>query len=178
MKCIETKTGVQFGKEQSFCRPARGDHRHAHLRFMVIVSGIQCDHLTSTRDTIRSTLETSLQIPRNNLQTYYWYYRVDTEPFCYTELYFESTQGFIKGQQTYKKLTRQREQFAAILANSMHADLYVEISKAIYMIGDSYRYMGVVSGVIGVSVLVIVIVIWWLVAKRRHDEHLADLLLE
>ena len=178
MQCIETKNGVEFGKERAFCRHARSERRHALVRFMIIVNGIQCDNLAATRDIVRDTLESSLRLTRGGLQTYYWYYRVDTEPFCYTEIYFESRQRFMKGRKVYWTLVKRRQELAAMVADAMKKDLYVEISKSIYWVGDLRRHEGVMIGIISSCIVVIAIVIVWLGMKYRKEKQIADLLLK
>ena len=178
MQCIETKNGVKFGKERAFCRHTRSEHRHAFVRFMIIVNGLQCDSLATTRDVVRETLESALHLTHGGLQTYYWYYRVDTEPFCYTEIYFESTQGFMKGRKMYWTLVKHRQELAAMVADAMKKDLYVEISKSIYLVGNLRRHMVVVIGIVCSCVVVIAIAIVWLGMKHRKEKQIADLLLK
>ena len=178
MKCIETKNGVEFGKERVFCRHIRSKSQHALVRFMIIVNGLQCDNLATTRNIVRETLESVLHLTRGGLQTYYWYYRVDTEPFCYTEIYFESTQRFMKGRKMYWMLVKRRQELAAMVADAVRKDLYVEISKSIYLVGDLRRHMIVIIGIVSSVIVVIALAIVWLGIKHRKEKQIADLLLK
>ena len=139
---------------------------------MIIVNGLQCDNLATTRDIVRETLESVLHLTRGGLQTYYWYYRVDTEPFCYTEIYFESTQRFMKGRKMYWMLVKRRQELAAMVADAVRKDLYVEISKSIYLVGNLRRHVVTVFGMVSSCIVVIAIVTVWLGVKYRKEKEL------
>ena len=176
MKCMETPDGVAFANEQRYCK-GNQSIGHALVRMAVIVNGIRCDSLYSTVDLVKSSLASSLHLNPELLSDYYIYYRIDTEPFCYTEIYLESTLWYNSAKRVYRKVTVKRKELAEEIAMTLKKDVYVEVSKSVYFVGNLRKLLLLVL-VLPVTVMtVLALTVFGILARKRKEERMNALLM-
>ena len=176
MKCMETPDGVAFANEQQYCKDNKSIG-HALVRMAGIVNGIKCDSLYSTVDLVKSSLASSLHLNPELLSDYYIYYRIDTEPFCYTEIYLESTLWYNSAKRVYRKVTVKRKELAEEIAMTLKKDVYVEVSKSVYFVGNLRKLLVLVL-VLPVTVIVILaLTVFGILARKRKEERMNALLM-
>lgn len=176
MKCTETPDGVEFANEQQYCK-GNESIGHALVRLMVIVNGIKCDSLYSTVEMVKNSLASSLHLNPQLLSDYFVYYRIDTEPFCYTEIYIESMLWYNSAKQVYRKVTVKRKELAEEIVRTLNKDVYVEVSKSVYFVGNLRKLLLLVL-VLPVSVILLVMLaVFGILARKRKEEKMNALLM-
>ena len=176
-RCLERENGLVWGNETAYCSDMAVAAGRGRVRFGVAVNGIRYDSIDEAEATLVATLEGLLHLGGNQLNVYYLYYRIDSEPFCYLELYMECEASAWRTRRILRSLkTRQCEMAKQIVA-VLKKDAFVTFLKDVYYM-DDIRLVVVVAIAIG---LVIAVAAIWILAvvssRRRKEKELNDLLM-
>lgn len=174
MKCNETKEGAVFTDSKSYCA---GKQRvgHALVRFMTVVTGVKCSSLYTTIDLIRSKVNDVLKVETVN--PYYVYYRVDSEPFCYSEIYFELSTGTFTASRVYRSIMSHRKELAESIVKQLKKDVYVDVSQTVYYVGDSHMFIVILVTIFLAFIVFVFAGVLLLLLRRKREKNLNTLLL-
>ena len=108
---------------------------------------------------------------------YYLYYRIDSEPFCYVELYLECEASAWHARQILRSLRTRQSEMAKQVVAVLKKDAFVTFLKDVYYM-DDVRLLLVVAIVVGIAIGVTTV--WFLAvlsSRRRKEKELNDLLM-
>lgn len=111
------------------------------IRFSLRANGFLFKSIDSITQQIQTSLTQLLELPSTSLQLYYSNYRLNSEPFCYMEMYLEIKTNIWKGKQCFQALTYQRQTLAQKLVEMIPDEISIEIDPLLYNRRDFGLYL-------------------------------------
>lgn len=145
------------------------------MRFITVVTGVKCSSLYGTIDLIRSSVSDVLRV--ENVNPYYVYYRVDSEPFCYSEIYFELSTGVFTASRLYRSIVSHRAELAESIVKRLNKDVYVDVSQTVYYTDDAHLLIVILVTICLALLVLIFATVLFLLLRRKNEKNLNTLLL-
>ena len=142
---------------------------------MTVVTGVKCSSLYGTIDLIRFKVNDVLRV--QNVNPYYIYYRVDSEPFCYSEIYFELSSRLYTASRVYRSIVLHRKELAESIVRKLNKDVYVDVSQTVYYAGDSHMLIVILVTIFLALFVFAFAAVLLLLLRRKREKNLNTLLM-
>ena len=166
-RCVEGEKGLVWKAEAEYCSDMAVHSGRGRVRFGVAVNGIRYDRIDSAEKTVVEALESLLRLSRGQLQVYYLYYRIDSEPFCYLELYVECEASAWRARQILRSLRTRQSEIAKRVVAVLKKDVFVTFLKDVYYM-DDVRWLVAVAIVLGIAIGVTTVWVLAILSARRR----------